>query len=68
MGREALGARNRGLYMYVYIYIYIYMSDWWNTVERVLLGTADSLKLYLLFRTVNMYVQACCAMTHRQAT
>ena len=23
------------------------MSDWWNTVERVLLGTADSLKPYL---------------------
>ena len=46
------------LYIYIYINIYIYIiidivllvSDWWNTVERVLLGTADSLKPYLLFR------------------
>ena len=48
------------IYMYthahvcIYIYIYIHytymsthrLSDWWNTVERVLLGTADSLKPY----------------------
>ena len=48
--------------------VFVFLSDWWNTLERVLLGTADSLKPYLFVRTVNMYVQACCAMTHREAT
>ena len=31
------------LYSTVLYYI-ILLSDWWNTVERMLLGTADSLK------------------------
>ena len=31
------------------------LSDWWNTVERVLLGTADSLKPYPFFRKTNIF-------------
>ena len=31
------------------------MSDWWNTVERVLLGTADSLKPHPFFKKTNIF-------------